>query len=34
MRLRAPYLDQALSALIADVHDRGLDRKILIVAIG
>src|SRR6202011_4741020 len=32
MRWRAPFLDQALSALIEDVYDRGLDRKILIVA--
>jgi uncharacterized protein (DUF1501 family) len=34
MRWRAPYLDQALSALIEDVYDRGLDRRILIVACG
>jgi hypothetical protein len=34
MRWRAPYLDQAVSKLIEDVHDRGLDRKILIVAMG
>jgi uncharacterized protein (DUF1501 family) len=34
MRWRAPYLDQALSALIEDVHDRGLDGKVLIVAVG
>jgi hypothetical protein len=34
MRWRAPYLDQALSALIEDVYDRGLDKKILIVAAG
>jgi hypothetical protein len=34
MRWRAPYLDQALSALIEDVHDRGLDGKVLVVAAG
>ena len=34
MRHRAPFLDQALSALIEDVHQRGLDRKVLIVAVG
>jgi Protein of unknown function (DUF1501) len=34
MRWRAPYMDQALSALIDDVHDRGLDRDILILALG
>jgi uncharacterized protein (DUF1501 family) len=34
MHWRAPFLDQALSALIEDVYDRGLDRKILIVAMG
>jgi hypothetical protein len=34
MRHRAPFLDQALSALIEDVYARGLDRKVLIVAAG
>ncbi len=34
MRWRAPYLDQALSALIEDLYDRGLDRKVLVVAAG
>jgi Protein of unknown function (DUF1501) len=34
MRWRAPFLDQALSALIEDIYDRGLDRKVLIVALG
>lgn len=34
MRHRAPFMDQALSALIEDVHARGLDRKVLIVAAG
>lgn len=34
MRMRGPYMDQGLSALIEDVYDRGLDRKVLIVAVG
>lgn len=34
MRYRAPFMDQGLSALIEDVYQRGLDRKILIVAAG
>lgn len=34
MRYRAPFYDQALSALIEDVYARGLDRKVLIVAAG
>lgn len=34
MRHRAPFMDQALSALIEDVYVRGLDRKVLIVAVG
>jgi hypothetical protein len=34
MRVRLPYMDQALSALIEDVFERGLDRRILIVVVG
>jgi hypothetical protein len=34
MRYRARYMDQALSALIEDVHNRGLERDILILALG
>jgi hypothetical protein len=34
MRWRAPFMDQALSALIEDIVDRGLDRQILVVAVG
>ena len=34
MRWRAPFMDQALGALIDDVYARGLDRRILIVAVG
>jgi uncharacterized protein (DUF1501 family) len=34
MGRRLPYLDQALSALIEDVFERGLDKRILVVVIG
>lgn len=34
MARRLPYLDQSLSALIGDVFERGLDRRILIVVLG
>jgi uncharacterized protein DUF1501 len=34
MKQRAPYYDQALSALIEDVYQRGLDKKVLIIATG
>jgi hypothetical protein len=34
MRHRAPFMDQAVSALIEDVHARGLDRRVLVVAVG
>lgn len=34
MRLRAEYMDPALSALIEDIYERGLDKKILVVACG
>jgi hypothetical protein len=34
MRVRLPYYDQALSALIEDIYSRGLDEKILVVALG
>jgi hypothetical protein len=34
MRWRAPFMDQALSALIEDIYQRGLDRKILVLALG
>lgn len=34
MQLRATDMDPAISALIDDVYDRGLDRKILVVAVG
>jgi len=33
-RWRAPFYDQALTALIEDIYQRGLDKKVLIVATG
>ncbi|HEU4752653.1 MAG TPA: DUF1501 domain-containing protein [Armatimonadota bacterium] len=34
MQQRAPIFDQAVSALIQDVYDRGLDRRVLILVTG
>lgn len=34
LRKRLPPYDQAISALIADLHDRGLDKDVLVVAVG
>jgi len=34
MRTRLPYLDQSLSTLIEDIHERGLDRQIMVVVMG
>jgi hypothetical protein len=34
MKLRAPYFDQAVSALIEDIHERGLDEHVLVVVGG
>ena len=34
MKVRLPYMDQALSALIEDIFARGLDKKILVVVVG
>jgi uncharacterized protein (DUF1501 family) len=34
MRWRAEYMDPAISTLIEDIYDRGLDKKILLVACG
>ncbi|HEV7221113.1 MAG TPA: DUF1501 domain-containing protein [Pirellulales bacterium] len=34
MRWRAEYMDPALSALIEDLYDRGLDKKVMVVACG
>ncbi len=34
MKYRAPFLDQAVAALIEDLHERGLDRRVLLVVAG
>jgi hypothetical protein len=34
MKARCRYLDQAVSALIEDIHIRGLDRRVLVVVTG
>jgi hypothetical protein len=34
MKTRLPYLDEALAALIEDIYERGLDKQILVVAVG
>lgn len=34
LRVRLPYMDQALSALIEDIYARGLDRRVMVVAMG
>lgn len=34
MRVRLPYLDQALSALIEDIFERSLDQRIMVVVMG
>jgi uncharacterized protein (DUF1501 family) len=34
LKYRAPYFDQAVSTLIADLHERGLDRQVLVVVAG
>ncbi len=34
MKKRCRYFDQAVSALIEDLHDRGLDRRVLVVVTG
>jgi hypothetical protein len=34
MKARCRYLDQAVSALIEDIHARGLDRRVLVVVTG
>ncbi len=33
-RWRSPFMDQGISALIEDIYARGLDRKVLLVAVG
>lgn len=34
MRNRLPYLDQALAALVEDLHERGIDRRVMVAAFG
>lgn len=34
MRYRAPFMDGAISTLIDDLHDRGLDRRVMVVCVG
>jgi uncharacterized protein (DUF1501 family) len=34
IKYRAPFFDQAVSALIEDVYSRGLDRRVLVVVTG
>src|SRR4029077_19824594 len=34
MKYRAPFFDQAVAALVEDLHDRGLDSKVLLVVGG
>ena len=34
MKFRAPYFDQAVSALIEDIYARGLDKRVLVVVTG
>ena len=34
MKYRAPFFDRAVSALIEDLHDRGLDERVLLVVAG
>ncbi len=34
IRYRAPFFDQAVSALIEDIYERGLDRRVLVVVTG
>jgi hypothetical protein len=34
MRWRAPFMDQALTALVEDLYDRGLDGRTMVVACG
>jgi hypothetical protein len=34
MSIRLPYMDRALTALIEDIFNRGLDQKVLVVVVG
>jgi uncharacterized protein (DUF1501 family) len=34
LQTRAPYYDQAVTALIEDLYERGLDRRVLVIVMG
>src|SRR4029077_12513985 len=34
LKYRAPYFDRAVTALIEDIYDRGLDKRVLVVVTG
>jgi hypothetical protein len=34
MKYRAPFFDQAVAALVEDLHDRGLDKRVLLIVTG
>jgi hypothetical protein len=34
MKYRSPFFDQAVAALVEDLHERGLDRRVLLVVAG
>lgn len=34
LKYRAPFFDQAVSALVEDIYDRGLDKRVLVVVTG
>src|SRR5436853_6697850 len=34
LKFRAPYFDQAVAALIDDLHDRGLNKRVLVIVTG
>jgi uncharacterized protein (DUF1501 family) len=34
MQARAPYFDQAVAALITDLYDRGLDKRVMVIVTG
>lgn len=34
MRYRAPFMDDAVATLIDDIHERGLQRKVMVVCVG
>lgn len=34
MKAKGPFYDKAVAALVSDLHERGLDKKVLVVAMG